>query len=67
MTTFIRDTSPFPDFVEAERMDARLAGMLYCGAPRQGLLIRCFAAHGVDPIKLQDRFDADRVNDYFSR
>ena len=30
-------------------------------------LSRCFTAHGVDPIELQDRFDADRVNDYFSR
>jgi len=34
---------------------------------RREVLSRCFAAHGVDPIELADRFDADRVNDYFSR
>ena len=34
---------------------------------RRRELSRCFTAHGVDPIELQDRFDADRVNDYFSR
>ena len=34
---------------------------------RRQALSRCFAAHGVDPIELADRFDADRVNDYFSR
>ena len=34
---------------------------------RRQALSRCFAAHDVDPIELADRFDADRVNDYFSR
>ena len=34
---------------------------------RQRALSRCFAAHGVEPVELPDRFDADRVNDYFSR
>ena len=34
---------------------------------RQEALSRCFAEHGVDPLELPDRFDADRVNDYFSR
>ena len=34
---------------------------------RRKALSRCFAAHGVDPLELADRFDADRVNDYFSR
>ena len=34
---------------------------------RRTALSRCFAAHGVDPLELADRFDADRVNDYFSR
>ena len=30
-------------------------------------LSRCFAAHDAVPIELVDRFDADRINDYFSR
>ena len=34
---------------------------------RRQALALCFAAHGVDPIELADRFDPDRVNDYFSR
>ena len=34
---------------------------------RRRALSRCFAAHGVEPIELADRFDADRVNDYFNR
>ena len=34
---------------------------------RQRALSRCFAAHGVVPLELADRFEADRVNDYFSR
>ena len=34
---------------------------------RREALSRCFAAHGVLPVELADRFDADRVNDYFSR
>lgn len=34
---------------------------------RRRALSRCFAAHDVDPIELADRFDTDRVNDYFSR
>ena len=34
---------------------------------RRQALSRCFAAHGAAPIELADRFDADRVNDYFSR
>lgn len=34
---------------------------------RREALFGCFAAHGVDAIELVDRFDADRVNDYFLR
>ena len=34
---------------------------------RREALSRCFAAHDAAPIELADRFDADRVNDYFSR
>ena len=34
---------------------------------RRQALSRCLAAHGADPIELADRFDADRINDYFSR
>jgi len=34
---------------------------------RHQALSRCFATHGVDPIELSDRFEADRVNDYFRR
>ena len=34
---------------------------------RHDALSRCFAAHGAVPIELADRFDADRINDYFSR
>ena len=34
---------------------------------RREALSRCFAAHGVVPLELEDRFEADRVNDYFSR
>lgn len=34
---------------------------------RREALSRCFAAHGAVPIELADRFDADRINDYFSR
>ena len=34
---------------------------------RCAALSRCFAAHGALPVKLADRFDADCVNDYFSR
>ena len=34
---------------------------------RREALSDCFAAHGAVPIELADRFDADRVNDYFSR
>ena len=33
---------------------------------RRQALARCFAAHGVVPLELADRFEADRVNDYFS-
>lgn len=34
---------------------------------RREALFGCFAAHGVDSIELVDRFDADRMNDYFRR
>ena len=34
---------------------------------RREALSDCLAAHGAVPIELADRFDADRVNDYFSR
>ena len=34
---------------------------------RREALSRCFAAHGVVPLELADRFEADRVNDYFNR
>ena len=34
---------------------------------RHDALARCFAGHGAAPIELADRFDAERVNDYFSR
>ena len=34
---------------------------------RRKALSQCFAAHGVVPLELSDRFEADRVNDYFSR
>ena len=37
------------------------------GRRRREALYRCFAAHGVVPIELADRFEADRINDYFSR
>ena len=33
---------------------------------RREELSRCFEAHGTEPLALFDRFDADRVNDYFS-
>ena len=33
---------------------------------RRRAIFRCFAAHGAAPIELADRFEADRVNDYFS-
>ena len=36
-------------------------------ARRREALSRCFAAHGVLPIELADRFEADRVDDHFSR
>ena len=35
-------------------------------AERREALARCFQAHGTEPLPLADRFDADRVNDYFS-
>ena len=34
---------------------------------RREALSDCFAAHGAVPIEIADRFEADRVNDYFSR
>lgn len=34
---------------------------------RREALSRCFAAHGALPIELLDRFEADRINDYFRR
>ena len=34
---------------------------------RRRALHECLAAHGVLPIELADRFEADRVNDHFSR
>ena len=34
---------------------------------RREALARCFAAHDAVPIELADRFDADRINDYFGR
>ena len=35
-------------------------------AQRRDALARCFRAHGTEPLPLADRFDVDRVNDYFS-
>ena len=34
---------------------------------RREALSRCLAKHGAIPIELADRFEADRVNDHFSR
>ena len=34
---------------------------------RRQALGRCFAAHGAVPLELRDRFEADRVNAFFSR
>ena len=49
-------------------MRPSLRRRLRAGIERRGkALSRCFAAHGVIPLELADRFDADTVNDYFSR
>ena len=34
---------------------------------RRQALAECFATHGIRPLVLTDRFEAERVNDYFSR
>ena len=33
---------------------------------RRQALMQCFATHGAHPLELTDRFEADRVNDYFA-
>ena len=34
---------------------------------RREALAGCFAAHGVEPLRLTERFEADRVNAWFHR